>query len=472
MKKTIPDYSSVFRAERAAAAASTVSGRCGRRTTPGGRVAARQRPALPPLAAWLCGAAGLLAAPVWAQPVAETHGARLDMKARNVFWQQNYRDGSPASREWGQGLILDFSSGDTPGRVGLGVEASVYASAKLDQRNWAAARAGVLARDGDDLRNASAWAGGAVRLRAWGSELRYGSNLRPYNPVFAPADTRLLPSTATGWWLSSRALAETLFEAGHFTAGKDYSSHRSRREFYASYAGVSTDRVSFVGTSHALGDSTSVMLYASQYHDIWRQYFAHASHAWTLGERRLSMDVNLYRTRDQGRKLAGDIDVTAWSLALGHSLGAHTVKLSYQQVKGAQPADYLSMAPGSYHDSIYLSNSSLLSDFNGPGEKSWGVLYDLDMARYGTPGLTLHARYVRGHGADGSAMRPDSPYAYYGSNEKHWTAEVDLRYEMQSGRAKGLSARLRFGVHRMLQGTSNVSSRQVRLYLEYPYSVF
>ncbi len=413
-----------------------------------------------------------LAPAAWGQSVGGFQDAVLDLKARNVYWRQDYRDGAPSSREWGQGLMMEFRSGDTPGGIGLGIEASAYASAKLDQRNWAAARAGVLTRNDDHLRNASAWAGGAVRLRAFDTELRYGNNLRPYNPVFAPADTRLLPSTATGWWLSSRAVSDTFLEAGYFTGGKDYSSNRSRRELYASYAGVSTDRVSYIGGSHTLSDSTGFMLYASEFRNIWRQYFMNASHTWTLDERRLSMDFNLYHSQGQGRKLAGDIDVTAWSLALGHTRGAHTIRLSYQRIEGDQPFDYLGMAPGSYHDSIYLANSSQMSDFNGPHEKSWGIFYDLDMSHYDMPGLSLHARHIRGYGADGSAMSPRSPYAYYGSNEKHWTAEVDVRYEIQNGAARGLSARLRVGVHRMLQGSSNVSSRQIRLYLEYPYSIF
>ncbi len=431
----------------------------------------RKRPPHKLVRLFLYSVAGLAAAPAGAETAGWLRGAQLDLKARNVYWRQDYRVDRPDSLEWGQGLMMEFSSGDTPGPVGLGVEASAYASMKLEQHNWAVARAGVLARNGDNLHDASAWAGGALRLRAFDSELRYGNNLRPYNPVFAPADTRLLPSTATGWWLSSRAVPNTFLEAGHFTAGKDYSANRSRREFYASYAGVSTDRASFIGASHTLGDSTGFMLYASEYRDIWRQYFGNLSHAWTLGDRRLTMDFNLYRTEDQGRKLAGDIDVTAWSLALGHTMGAHTFRVSYQKIHGDQPFDYLGMAPGSYHDSVYLAHSSQMSDFNGPHERSWGVFYDLDMGRYDVPGLSLHARYIRGAGADGGGMRADSPYAYYGSNEKHWTAEMDVRYEVQSGAAKGLTARLRFGVHRMLRGTSNVSSRQVRLYLEYPYSV-
>lgn len=419
----------------------------------------------------LCWAAGLAASPVCAQAADWLQGSELTLHTRNLFWQQHYQVDRPNTREWGQGLRLDFSSGDTPGMFSFGVEASVYASLKLDAKNWASSSAGVLPHDGDKRRDATAWAGGAIRVRAFDTEFRYGSNLRPSNPVFAPANTRLLPSTATGWWLQSRDITDTLLEAGYFTAGKDYSSDRSTRTFYAANAGVSTNRVAFVGGSHELGKATGVKLYASEYTNIWRQYYGNVHHGWALGRHQQKIDGNIYLTRSQGGKLAGEIDNAAWSLAFSHTTGAHTLRVSYQQIDGNQPFDYLGMAPGSHHDSIYLANSSQMSDFNGPHEKSWGVGYDLDMKTFGAPGLSVHARYIRGHGADGSGLPASSPYAYYGNNEKHWAAEADIRYAVQSGRAKGLTARLRFGLHRMLQGTSSVSSRQVRLYLDYPVTL-
>lgn len=419
----------------------------------------------------LCGIAGLTILPVCAQAEDWWQDSQLIMQARNVFWQQNYQVDRPSTREWGQGLRLDFSSGDTSGLVKLGVEASLYSAVKLDQKNWAASSGGVLPRNGDHLRDASAWVGGAIRLRAFATEFRYGNNLRPSNPVFAPADTRLLPSTATGWWLISNDIPDTMLEAGYITAGKDYRSDRSTRTLYAANAGVSTDRVAFLGGSRSLGETSGIKLYAAEFQNIWRQYYANAYHGWSVGRHQQKLDANIYHTRDQGGSMAGEIDVTAWSLAFSHTAGAHTVSLSYQQIDGNQPFDYLGMAPGSYHDSIYLANSSQMSDFNGPHEKSWGVFYDVNMTAYGVPGLSLHARYILGHGADGGGLPAGSPYAYYGNNEKHWTAEADIRYAVQEGWAKGLAARLRFGLHRMVRGTSNVSSRQVRLYLEYPFTL-
>jgi imipenem/basic amino acid-specific outer membrane pore len=310
-------------------------------------------------------------------------------------------------------------------------------------------------------------------MRLSNTELKYGNNLRPYNPVFAPADARLLPSTTTGFWLTSSELDGLGLEAGHFTAAKDFNSTNSNDDFFAAYAGVSTDTVNFLGGNYAVNDRLSVSLYGSEFEDIWRQYYLNTNYNLPLSDSQsLNFDVNVYRTDDEGRSLAGEIDVTAWSLAAAYTIGAHTFKLTHQQIDGDQPFDYLGMGPGTFHDSIYLANSSQLVDFNGPNEKSWGVFYDLDMASYGVPGLSFHARYIRGTDVDGSKMDPSSPYAYYADSEEHWERDLAVAYVVQEGPAKDLSLRLRQATHRIGNGKSDVSSDQVRLIIEYPYEIF
>lgn len=119
-------------------------------------------------------------------------------------------------------------------------------------------------------------------------------------------------------------------------------------------------------------------------------------------------------------------------------MGAHTFKLTYQKIRGDQPFDYLGLGPHTFHDSIYLANSSQLADFNGPNEKSRGLFYSLDMASYGVKGLTFGARYILGRDVDGSKLAADSPYNFYGSesSEEHWERDIDVKYVVQEGTAK------------------------------------
>ncbi|WP_296267623.1 OprD family porin [Pseudomonas sp. UBA6562] len=398
--------------------------------------------------------------------------SHLKVLARNLYWDHDTKGKGGDQREWGQGLRFDYTSGFTTGTVGLGLDVSGYSAFKLDGGRGRAG-AGVLVPDGDGAKDAAGSGGGAVKLRVSATELRYGNNLRPYNPVFAPADTRLLPATATGFWLTSAELEGLNLEAAHLTAAKDFNSTNSDDDFYAAYAGVGTSTVDFLGGTYAVNDRLSLSLYTSRYEDIWRQTYVNSLYALPLSDTQsLSFDFNLYRTDDDGRQLAGKIDVTAWSMAVAYTQGAHTFKLTHQRIDGDQPFDYLGMGPGTYHDSIYLANSSQLVDFNGPNERSWGAFYDLDMSLYGVPGLTFQARYIRGTGVDGSKVAAGSVYDYYADSEDHWERDLTVRYVVQSGPAKDLSLKVRQATHRIGNGKSSGSADQVRVIVEYPIDVF
>ena len=399
--------------------------------------------------------------------------SHLKFMTRNIYWNHDRHGGATDRREWGQGFRLDYTSGYTQGTVGFGVDLSAYSAIKLDGGRGYSGQAGVLVPDGEGTKDAAGSAGASVKMRLSNTELRYGNNLRPYNPVFAPADARLVPGTATGFWLTSSEWTGLDLEAGHMTASKDFNSTNSNDDFYASYAGVSTDTVDFVGGNYAITDNLSVSLYGSEYKDIWRQYYANTNYTYPLSDdQSLNFDFNIYRSNDEGRKLAGEIGVTAWSFAASYTVGAHTFKVTHQRINGDQPFDYLGMGPGTFHDSIYLANSSQLVDFNGPNERSWGLFYDLNLASYGVPGLTFHARYIRGTDVDGSKMDPSSPYAYYADSEDHWERDLAVGYVVQSGPAKDLSFKLRQATHRIGNGKSDVSSDQVRLIIEFPYEIF
>ncbi|TBV17538.1 OprD family porin [Stutzerimonas kirkiae] len=399
----------------------------------------------------------------------------LDFLTRNLYWNHDRKDQLNDRREWGQGFRLDYSSGYTQGTLGFGIDASAYALIKLDGGNGYSGEAGVLVPDGRGSAREASSAGAAVKVRLSETELKYGNNLRPYNPVFAAADARLVPGTATGLWLTSSEISGLSAEAAHLTAAKDFNSTNGSDDFYAAYAGVSSNSVDFIGGSYAVSDQLSFSLYGSEYEDIWRQYYGNANYTYPINDSQsLNFDLNIYRTNEQGKALAGDLGVTAWSLAGAYSIGAHTFKLTYQKIDGDAPFDYLGLGPGSYHDSIYLANSSQLVDFNGPNEKSYGVFYNLDFAGYGVPGLTFGVRYIKGSDVDASDIPANSAYTWYadGSSEEHWERDFDIQYVVQSGKAKDLSLRLRQATHRIGNDASDSSSDQIRLIVEYPYSFF
>jgi imipenem/basic amino acid-specific outer membrane pore len=178
----------------------------------------------------------------------------------------------------------------------------------------------------------------------------------------------------------------------------------------------------------------------------------------------LSINLNLYRTTDEGKSLSGRIDSTTWSLMSTYTQGPHGFSLGYQKVDANTPFDYVTRG------AIFISNAVQLSDFNAPHERSWQARYDLDASPWGLPGLTMSAAYVRGSRIDGSHVDPQGGYAYlgYGEGGKHWERDLQVRHVVQGGAAKGTTLSLQYNVHRGNTAQAELDTDQVRLAVEYP----
>ncbi len=101
------------------------------------------------------------------------------------------------------------------------------------------------------------------------------------------------------------------------------------------------------------------------------------------------------------------------------------------------------------------------------------VRYDLDMERYGVPGLTFMTRYGRGSDIDYSNansvyMRRDADGNPL-TNQKRWERDIEAKYVVQTGQFKDLSFRLRQATTRATQFESDLD--ETRLIVEYPLSV-
>lgn len=147
-----------------------------------------------------------------------------------------------------------------------------------------------------------------------------------------------------------------------------------------------------------------------------------------------------------------------------YAQGPHSFSVGYQKVHGNTPFDYVTRG------AIFLTNAVQLSDFNAPNEQSWQARYDLAMTPWGMPGLVFSAAYVRGSQIDGSHVDPRGGYAYlgYGKGGKHWERDLEARYVVQSGAAKGTIMSLRHNVHRGNTAQAELDADQIRLAVEYP----
>lgn len=403
-------------------------------------------------------------------------GSQFDLLLRNYYFNRDGKNGAGDQRDWTQGFFADYRSGFTEGTVGFAVEAFGYLGVKLDGGDGTSGTGNLPVDNAGKLKDDYSNTGGVLKMRVSKTQLKWGE-MQPVAPVFAVGGSRLLPQTATGFNLMSSEISGLDLEAGHFTGGTGPTTSHSRGELFATYADVATDSVDYVGGKYAISDDLSVTLYGSEFEDIWRQYYANVNYNLELAAgQSLNFDANLYRTNDYGRAEAGKIDNTAWSLATAYSfLDAHTLTLAFQQVDSDTPLDYIGLGTngaGDGGDSIFLANAVQFSDFNGPGEKSWQVRYDLAMDRYGVPGLSFMARYVNGSGIDGTRVDADSAYAnLYGDGGKHHETNFEARYVVQSGAAKDLSFRIRQAWHSANAEQGEADASEFRLIVDYPLSI-
>lgn len=394
-------------------------------------------------------------------------GSTAKLLARNMYFNRNSLSHYPDAIGWGQGFQLDYQSGFTQGDIDFGIDSSAYTAYKLDGGRGTVGT-GMFPADGDGERTESSTLNASVKMKWSNTVLKYG-DLRPYNPVFATPDLRLMPMTTRGIQLLSDDIDKVSIDIGHFYSSRGYTSTNHDGGFMAGYAGVDAGDVDYAGLTYTPVDEGSVAFYASRAQDLWRQYYVNGNYSWALDDdQSLSLDFNLYRSLDEGKANAGDINVTAWSLASSYAYGPHTFSLSYQKIRGDQPFDYLMASDGTYMDSIYLANSSQYGDFNGPGEQSVGLGYAYDFGSTGALHTTLGFRYVYGFDIDNKNVDPDGLYTYFANSDKQIERDIDLKTVVETGPLKNLSVRVRYADFAF----TGDSVKQLRIITDYPLNLF
>lgn len=391
------------------------------------------------------------------------HGAS-NSGARNAYKYRDERNGS--AEEWAYGLMASVQSGFTQGLIGIGLDAHAYLGVKLDSGGGRAGKARLLGLDNEGYpKNDFSRGGAAFKLRLSNTVVAYGEQ-RVKTPVFSSSDSRLLPETATGVFVTSNEFDAVKIVAGHFTESTDRNASSHDQGFIVNYSNaLKGNAFDLAGMVFTPSKNLSASLYASRYEDTWNQQYVGGIFSHAIDENRsLTFNLNLYRTTDEGKSLSGNIDNTTWSLLTTYAQGPHSFSVGYQKVHGDTPFDYVTRG------AIFLTNAVQLSDFNAPNEQSWQARYDLAMTPWGMPGLVISAAYVRGSEIDGSHVDPHGGYAYLGYSKggKHWERDLEARYVVQSGVAKGAIMSLRHNVHRGNTAQAELDTDQIRLAIEYP----
>ena len=358
------------------------------------------------------------------------------LQARNYYFSRDFSDIVGANQqskaeEWAQGFILNVKSGYTQGTVGFGLDVIGLLGLKLDS-SPDRVNTGLLPVQ-DDGRAADDYSrlAGALKVRVSKTELRIGE-LQPNLPVLAFSDIRLLPPSYQGASVTSGEINGLTLQGGHLKstslrneAGDDKMQamlgHVPQRQ-------VSSDGFNFAGADYVFNDKrTSASAWFGQLEDIYHQRFLGLKHSEPMGDWTLGANLGFYDSREDGKKLLGNIDNQAFFSLLSAKRGGHTFYVGYQGMFGdsAFPRVFANVTP--------LGNEVPTYEFAYTDERSWQVRHDYDFAALGVPGLTSTVRYITGNNVDTGK----------GFEGKDRERDLDLGYVIQSGTLKGLGMRVR-----------------------------
>jgi hypothetical protein len=363
-------------------------------------------------------------------------GSTATLQARNYYFSRDFSDIVGANQqsraeEWGQGFILNFKSGYTPGPIGFGVDALGTLGLKLDS-SPDRVNTGLLPVK-DDGRAADHYSRLGLTLKAKVSktELKAGE-LQPNLPVLAFSDIRLLPPSYQGVNLSSSEINGLTVQAGHLTS-TSLRNEAGDEKMIAMLGHVperqaDSDAFNYLGGDYSFnGNRTSVSLWRGQLKDIYAQNFVGLKHSQPLGDWVLGANLGYYDAREDGSEKLGKIDNQAFFSLLSAKRGGHTVYVGYQAMYGdsAFPRVFANITP--------LGNEVPTYEFAYTDERSWQARYDYDFAAFGIPGLTTTVRYITGNNVDTGA----------GFEGKDRERDLDIGYAFQSGMLSGLGVRVR-----------------------------
>ena len=411
------------------------------------------------------------ATPAFAAGQADAKGfvedSALNVLLRNAYINRDYSEGRQDSSEWGQAAIANFSSGFTQGTVGFGVDAFAAYGLRLDSTRRRSGNGGIdffIQDSNGNPEHDVAKGGASLKVRLSNTVLAYG-DLRPSLPVLNHDDSRLLPESYTGTMLTSNEIEGLELVAGTFHA-------QSRKSDEGRDSG-GLKGIDVIAASYKFNDAVSAALYASDVDNVvransFKRQYVNLNYVMPIASNSLTFDFNGYRTKQDADFQPGKSRI--WSLASTYATGPHAFTLAYQRSSGDVGYDYgwyqNAGGVGDGGGSIWLANS-YWSDFNNKDEKSWQLAYTVDFAAYGMPGLTYRVAYVRGTDIDGANTTDGKEHEFFNQ----------ISYKVQSGPAKDLSLRLRASVLRISSDVfadqkNNGSGKEVRFYLDYPFSVF
>lgn len=410
---------------------------------------------------------------------------------RNFYYDSNIvsQDNAPSNQEWGQGFLLNFSSGFTEGTIGFGVDAIGLVGLKLDSGGNGGSNTDhrtpgqLFPRESNGKAKDYYGKGGLTgKVRFSKTELRLGT-LQPKLPVVTFNDGRLLPQTFQGGQITSNEIDNLTLTAGQL---EHTTTRSSTDQISLRIAGATTvngkladsNKFYFAGADYKVTKDLTLQYYYGNLENFYQQHFVGLIHTQALGEGSLKTDLRYFNSGSDGKNGSragraegyrsagywnggaanahnGEVDNQTWSALFTYSQAGHSFGLGVQKVSGSSAFPFLNQGDGS---TTYLITDRQIGKFLSAGERTFLAEYGYDFAQLGVPGLKTSVAYLKGdnvHRANGSG--------------KEWERDIRIDYTIQDGTFKGLGLSWRNAYAR---GNVNTQNNENRLIASYTIPLF
>ena len=397
------------------------------------------------------------ALPAMAEESGFVEGAKVNLNLRNFYINRNFTNPTKAqgkAEEWTQSFILDAKSGFTQGTVGFGMDVLGLYSVKLDGgKGTGGTQLLPLDHDGrpaDSFGRTNV----AFKARLSQTEIKVGEWM-PVLPILRSDDGRSLPQTFRGGQITSKEIAGLNLYGGQFRANSPRNDASMEDMSLNGKGAFTSDRFNFAGGDYSFNEKrTQVGLWYAQLEDIYQQQFLNVLHSQPVGDVTLGANLGYFWGKEDGNKLAGDLDNrTAYAL-LSAKYKGNTLYVGLQKISGDDGWFRVNGTSGGT-----LANDSYNSSYDLAKERSWQVRHDLDFAVLGVPGLTMMNRYISGDNIHTGSI----------TDGKEWGRESELAYTVQAGTFKDLNLRWRNASIRRDYSTHEFDEN--RIFISYPLSL-
>lgn len=385
--------------------------------------------------------------------------SKATLELRNYYFNQDYRNGTAApskQEEWGQGFILNYSSGFTQGPIGLGLDALGMLGIRLDSGKGthynptSTNQAGfVFPTDGDGraVSNFSSL-GLTAKVRVAKTEAKLGT-LRPKMPILVINDGRLLPETFEGMQITSQDFDNITLTGGKIEKVKSRTSSNNENMAISGAGGAAGKRSNkfyFAGIDYKLNPNLLLQYYYGGLEDFYQQHFLGMVHNLALPVGNLKSDLRFFDSRPDGRNRSlagrqegyrssgyhndGEVDNRALAGMFTYSVGPHSVGLGYQTLSGSSDFPFVNQGDGSA--TYLITDRQTGARFQRAGEDTWVAQYGFNFASIGIPGLTTLVTYQRGDN-----VKTDR------GDQHEWERNIHFNYAFQAPVLKGLSVSMR-----------------------------